>query len=70
MPNTEYFNFKQAMRYLGIQSYTGLKDLINAGLPISIVGKSKKIKKTDIDKFMKVHTVVTTTGKNKHEENL
>ena len=60
MPNTEYFNFKQAIRYLGIQSYTGLKDLINTGLPVSIVGKSKKISKTDIDKFMKEHT---TTAK-------
>lgn len=64
MPEIEYFNFKQAMNYAGIQSYTGLKELIKAGLPVVKVGRTKKISKTAIDKFMKDHEVITTSQKN------
>lgn len=52
---TEYFSYKDAMNYLGISSYKALRDLIHSGLPVIQVGKTKKISKTAIDKFMKDH---------------
>ena len=52
---TEYFSYKTAMDYLGFDSYKSLAKLINAGLPIITVGKTKKISKSAIDKFMKEH---------------
>ena len=52
---TEYFSLKQAMHYLGFNSYKSLKELTNAGLPIIQVGKTKKISKSAIDQFMKEH---------------
>lgn len=51
----EYFTYKEAMNYLGINSYQGLRNLFNAGLPIIQVGKTKKISKSAIDQFMKEH---------------
>ena len=58
---TEYFSYKTAMKYLGFESYKSLEKLIDAGLPVITVGKTKKISKTAIDKFMKEHetTVVS-----------
>ena len=57
----EYFSYKTAMKYLGFESYKSLAKLIDAGLPVITVGKTKKISKTAIDKFMKEHetTVVS-----------
>lgn len=52
---TEYFSYKTAMEYLGFDSYKSLAKLINAGLPTITVGKTKKISKSAIDKFMKDH---------------
>lgn len=52
---TEYFSYKQAMNYLGFNSYKTLKQLVTAGLPIIQVGKTKKISKSAIDEFMKEH---------------
>lgn len=52
---TEYFSYKQAMNYLGFNSYKTLKQLVTAGLPIIQVGKTKKISKNAIDEFMKEH---------------
>lgn len=49
---TEYFTYKEAMNYLGINSYQGLRELINEGLPIIKVGKTKKISRSTIDTFM------------------
>ena len=40
---TEYFSYKQAMNYLGFNSYKTLKQLVTAGLPIIQVGKTKKL---------------------------
>ena len=56
---TEYFSYKEAMKYLGINSYQALRDLIKEGLPVIKVGKTKKISKTAIDEFMKSKTVVS-----------
>lgn len=52
---TEYFSYKQAMKYLGFDSYKSLTSLIKSGLPVIQVGKTKKISKTAIDKFMTEH---------------
>lgn len=54
----EYFTYKEAMNYLGINSYQGLRCLFKEGLPIIQVGKTKKISKTAIDEFMKEHQKV------------
>lgn len=51
----EYFSYKQAMKYLGFDSYKSLTSLIKSGLPVIQVGKTKKISKTAIDKFMTEH---------------
>ena len=52
---TEYFSYKDAMTYLGINSYQALRELIKSGLPTIQVGKTNKISKTAIDKFMNEH---------------
>ncbi|MGI1819333.1 helix-turn-helix domain-containing protein [Lactobacillus johnsonii] len=56
---TEYFGFKETMQYLGIKSHKTLNYYIQQGLPVTKIGKSKRISKTAIDEFMKAHTVVT-----------
>lgn len=53
---TEYFSYKQAMQYLDIKSHNTLRYYIKQGLPVTQVGKSKRISKTAIDDFMKDHT--------------
>lgn len=55
---TEYFSYKEAMKYLGFNSYKSLTELIQNGLPTITVGKTKKISKTAIDKFMNEHQTV------------
>lgn len=52
----EYLGFKEAMKYLGIKSHGTLNYYIKQGLPVTQVGKSKRISKTAIDNFMKDHT--------------
>ena len=58
---TEYFGFKEAMQYLGIKSHKTLNYYIQQGLPVTQVGKSKRISKTAIDDFMKDHTVASAS---------
>lgn len=53
----EYLTFKQAMNYMGFQTYDSLREVIKLGLPVIKFGHSKRISKTAIDKFMKEHTV-------------
>lgn len=60
---TEYFSFAQAKRYMGFNSYDALYKYIKQGLPTIEVGKSKRIAKPDIDKFMAAHRVVATQDK-------
>lgn len=57
---TEYFSYKEAMKYLGFNSYKSLTKLINSGLPTITVGKTKKISRSAIDKFMNEHQTVKT----------
>ncbi|KAA8809229.1 helix-turn-helix domain-containing protein [Lactobacillus crispatus] len=60
---TEYFSYKTAMKYLDFESYKSLTRLINEGLPTITVGKTKKISKSAIDKFMKDHESSKVTTK-------
>ncbi|WP_436340654.1 DNA-binding protein [Lactobacillus johnsonii] len=55
---TEYLSFKQAMQYIGFNSYDSLRKAIKDGLPVIQFNGSKRISKTAIDEFMKAHTVV------------
>ena len=55
---TEYFSYKQAMKYMGFNAQDTLRTYIKQGLPTIQVGKSKRISKTAIDEFMKAHTVI------------
>lgn len=54
---TEYMSYKQAMNYMGFTSMASLYGYIKQGLPTIEVGKSKRIAKSDIDKFMAAHRV-------------
>lgn len=56
---TEFLNYKKAMEMLGVKTYKGLNYYIDAGLPIYVVGKSKRIKKSDIIEFMEAHKQVS-----------
>ena len=56
-------SYKQAMNYMGFTSMASLYGYIKQGLPTIEVGKSKRIAKSDIDKFMAAHRVVATQDK-------
>ena len=60
---TGYFNYKQAMEYMNIKSKTTFGKYLKQGLPTIRVGKSKRIAKSDIDKFMAEHRVVVKSEK-------
>lgn len=60
---TGYFNYKQAMEYMNIKSKTTFGKYLKQGLPTIKVGKSKRISKSDIDKFMADHRVVVKPEK-------
>lgn len=51
----EYMSYKAAAEYLGLKTQNTLRRYIAAGLPVIQVGKSKRISKTAIDKFMAEH---------------
>lgn len=55
---TEYFNFKNACKYLGFKSANTLKKLISNGLPVAEIDGTKLISKSDIDDFMQAHKVI------------
>ena len=58
-----YFSYTEAMKYMAIRSLTTLRTYIKQGVPTIQVGKSKRISKSDIDKFMADHRVVATQDK-------
>ena len=60
---TEYFSYKQAMKYMCFTAPQPLTEYITRGLQTIKVGKSKRIAKSDIDKFMAEHRVVATQDK-------
>lgn len=55
---TEYLSYKDAINYMGFKTVDTLQTYIQKGLPVIIVGGSRRISKTAIDEFMKAHTVV------------
>ena len=59
----EYFSYKQAMNYMGFTAPKTLTEYVKQGLPTIKVGNSKRNAKTDIDKFMAAHGVVSTQDK-------
>lgn len=59
----EYLSYQEAMKYMGFNSPVSLQKYIKQGLPTIKVGKSKRIAKSDIDKFMAAHRVVATQDK-------
>lgn len=56
---SEFLTYKQAMELLGLKTHNTLYRYIDAGLPIYVVGKSKRIKKSDIIEFMEAHKQVS-----------
>lgn len=60
---TEYFSFKEAMKYLGVKSHKTLNYYIKQGLPVIKLGNSKRISKTAIDEFMQAHTTAVHPSK-------
>ena len=56
----ELMTYKQTLGYLGIKSYQMLNKLISEGLPVIVIGDTKRIKKSDVDKFVEDHTVTAT----------
>ena len=60
---TAYFSYREAMEYMGFKTQDTLREYIKQGLPTIQVGKSKRIAKSDIDKFMAQHRVVATQDK-------
>lgn len=54
----EYLSYKDAVAYMGFKTKDTLYTYIDNGLPVIIVGGSRRISKTAIDEFMKAHTVV------------
>ncbi|MRI03750.1 DNA-binding protein [Lactobacillus reuteri] len=59
----EYFSYQEAMNYMDFKTQDTLRTYIKQGLPTIKVGKSKRIAKSDIDKFMAEHRVVATQNK-------
>lgn len=59
---TEYMSYTQAMKYLGFKSRSALETYIAQGLPVIKVGRSKRISKTAIDKFMAEHQTSTVNA--------
>ena len=55
----EFLTYKQAMDLLGLKTHNTLYRYIDAGLPVYVVGKSKRIKKSDILEFMEAHKQVS-----------
>lgn len=60
--STEYLSYDEAAKYLGFKSYKALGQYIEEGLPVIVVGKSKRISRTAIDKFMSEHEIVQNKG--------
>lgn len=55
---SEFMTYKQAMDFLGLKTHNTLYRYIDEGLPVYVVGKSKRIKKSDIIEFMEAHKQV------------
>lgn len=52
----EYLNINEACEYIGI-SFNTIKKFIELGLPIIMIDGIKRIKKSDIDKFLEKYKI-------------
>lgn len=51
----QLISFKEAREYLGLKAPATLRSYIHQGLPVVVIGKSKKIDVDDLKKFIKDH---------------
>ncbi|MCK8606987.1 MULTISPECIES: DNA-binding protein [Apilactobacillus] len=51
--NARYLKYKEAMKYLDINSYITLNRMIDNGLPVIQVGNIKRIDKLALDQYMR-----------------
>ena len=58
-----YMSIKEAQEYCGFKSAQSFKEFINNGLPVIVVGKSKRISKIDLEEFIEEHKVVHSNEK-------
>ena len=52
----ENMNYKQALQWFNIGSYTTLYAFIAQGLPVTQIGNVKRISKTNAQRFLDEHT--------------
>ena len=45
----------EAQNYLGFKAPKSLREYVNEGLPVVVVGKSKRIGKADLAEFIESH---------------
>lgn len=57
--NKEILTLKEAMAYLNVKSYATLRKFVKEGLPVIVIGKAKRFNRSDLDNFIKAHTVTT-----------
>lgn len=54
----QLISFKEAQTILGFKSPASLREYIQQGLPVVVVGKSKRIDINDLNKFIQNHKTV------------
>ncbi len=54
----QLLSFKEAQEYLGFRSPISLREYVKHGLPIVVVGNSKRIDIDDLKSFIKDHKTV------------
>lgn len=54
----KYMNYKTAMQYLGIKSYSTLYKFIDDGLNVAIINGVKMIDSDDLDEFVQNHKII------------
>lgn len=57
----QLISFKEAQTILGFKSPASLREYIQQGLPVVVVGKSKRIDINDLNKFIQNHKTVKGT---------
>lgn len=54
----QLLSFKEAQEYLGFKAPSSLREYINRGLPVVMVGNSKRIDLDDLKSFIEAHKIV------------
>lgn len=58
----QLISFREAQEYLGFKSPASLREYINHGLPVVVVGQSRRIDIGDLKNFIQKHKVRKTPG--------